>query len=90
MKTFAFLLALILAAFRPAIASAPVHKTIVGCVLSRVFKSENGYIIKIRRRSGRPMNLARWQHKRLRVVGDLLPGDNFYLTDAPTDLGNCR
>ena len=89
MKSLAFLLALTLAAFQPALASAPVRKTIVGCVLNGVFTSENGYVIKTRQHPGNLMILLRWQHKRLRVTGNLLPGDNFYLTSAPIVLGSC-
>jgi hypothetical protein len=78
------------AAFRPALASAPVHKSYVGCVSNGVFKSENGYVIRIRQRAGSPMDLSQWQNKRLRITGNLLPGDNFYLTATPVVVGACH
>lgn len=90
MNSIVIALALILAAFQPTSASAPVRKTIVGCVSSGKFISESGYVIKLRYRPGELMNLSRWNNMRLRVTGDLLPGDDFYLTSAPIVVGRCR
>ena len=78
------------AAFRPALASAPVHETYVGGVANGVFKSECGYVITIRQRAGSPMDLSQWQNKRLRITGNLLPEEFFYLTAAPVVVGPCR
>jgi hypothetical protein len=90
MKSVALFLALTLAALQPALGSAPVHRTMVGCVADGVFTNDGGYVIKIREKSGGLMNLSRWQQQRLQITGSLLPGDNFYLTGAPVVLGPCR
>lgn len=90
MKTLAIALSLALVALQPAFASAPVRKTVVGCVSNGAFRSESGYIIKLRQRPGELMDLSRWNGKRLRISGHLLPGDNFYLRAAPVVLGLCR
>ncbi len=91
MKRFLLALLVTYAALQPALASAPVRKTIVGCVSNGVFTSADGYVIKIRRRPGhQPVNLSRWQNLRLRVTGNLLPGDNFYIEGKPVVLGRCR
>lgn len=78
------------ASLQPAEASRPVRKTIVGCVTNGVFTSNDGYVIKVRQTTGGSVDLSRWQHKRLRITGNLLPGDNFYLTAAPVVIGTCR
>lgn len=76
---------------QPADASRPVRKTIIGCVVNGIFTSDNGYVIRIRRRlSGDRVDLSPWQNRRLQITGDLLPGDNFYLVTAPVVLGPCR
>jgi hypothetical protein len=78
------------ALLQPALASAPVRKTIVGCVSNGAFTSEDGYVITLYQRSGRLLDLSRWQNMRLRAAGALLPGDNFYVDGTPTVLGPCR
>ncbi len=89
-KSIVLALALALVSLQPASASAPVPKAIVGCVSNGTFTSESGYVIKLRRRPGELMNLSRWNGMRLRVTGNLLPGDDLYLTGSPAVLGRCR
>jgi hypothetical protein len=36
------------------------------------------------------MDLSQWQNKRLRITGNLLPEEFFYLTAAPVVVGPCR
>jgi hypothetical protein len=76
--------------FRPALASAPVHKTYAGCVHNGVYTSENGYVIRIRQAGGKPLDLSKWDNKRLRITGNLLPGDVFFLTAPPVVVAPCR
>jgi hypothetical protein len=78
------------AALRPAQASAPVPRTFVGCVSNGVYTNENGYVIRIRQSGGALIDLSQWEKKMLRISGNLLPGDNFYLTAAPVVVGPCR
>ena len=74
-----------------ALASAPVRKTFIGCVANGVYTNENGYVIRIRQSGSRELlDLSRWEKKMLRITGNLLPGDNFYLTAAPVVVGPCR
>ena len=89
MKSLALSLLIICACLQAPLASAPVRKTIIGCVSNGVFTSENGYIIKLRQLSGAPLNLSRWQNQRLQVTGNLLPGDIFFIVDAPIGRGRC-
>jgi hypothetical protein len=79
-----------LAALQPALASAPVPKTFVGCVLNGAHTNENGYVIRIHQSGGALLILSQWEKKMLRITGNLLPGDNFYLTAAPVVVGPCR
>ena len=90
MKPLLLLVIFACAALQPASASAPVRKTIVGCVSNGVFTSEDGYVIKLRQRGGGPIDASRWQNQRLQVTGNLLPGDNFYIEGKPVVLGPCR
>ena len=78
------------AALQPALASAPVPKTYVGCVSNGVFKSADGYVIRIRHPGGALMDLSQWEKKMLRISGHLLPSDNFYLNAAPVVVGPCH
>jgi hypothetical protein len=77
------------AALSPALASAPVPRTYVGCVLNGVFKNEDGYVIRIRQSGGALMDLSQWEKKLLRITGNLLPSDNFYLSAAPVVIASC-
>jgi hypothetical protein len=90
MKLLLILVFVACGAIQPASASAPVRKTIVGCVSNAVFTSEDGYVIELRQRGGGPVDVSRWQNQRLRVTGNLLPGDNFYIEGKPVVLGPCR
>ena len=74
---------------QPALASLPVPKTYIGCVLNGVFKNEDGYVIRIRQPGGALMDLSQWEKKMLRISGSLLPGDNFYLSAAPVVVAPC-
>ncbi len=73
-----------------ALASAPVPRTFTGCVANGVYTNEDGYVIRIHRSGGVLLNLSPWENKMLRISGNLLPGDNFYLTAAPVVVGPCR
>jgi hypothetical protein len=74
----------------PVEASRPVRKVIVGCVERGVFTSDNGYVIRIRRAAGEPVDLSRWNGRKLRIDGNLLPGDVFFLKQEPSVLGRCN
>jgi hypothetical protein len=90
MKSLMILVFVMCAVFQYAHASAPVRKTITGCVSGGVFRSDDGYVIELRRRSGGTIDVSRWQGRRLRVTGNLLPGDNLYLEGMPAILGRCE
>ena len=77
-------------ALPPGLASAPVPKTFVGCVSNGVYTNEDGYVIRIRQSGGSLLDLSPWEKKMLRITGNLLPGDNFYLTATPVVVGPCR
>jgi len=74
----------------PALASAPVPKTFIGCVSNGVYTNKDGYVIRIHQSGGVLLDLSQWEKKMLRITGNLLPGDNFYLTAAPVVVGPCR
>jgi hypothetical protein len=78
------------AQLQPALASAPVPKTFVGCVSNGVYTNEDGYVIRIHQSGGALLDLSQWEKKMLRITGNLLPGDNFNLTAAPVVVGPCR
>jgi len=77
------------ASLGPASASLPMPKIYVGCVLDGAFRNADGYVIKIRTQSGKPINLVPLQNKKLRITGNLLPGDVFFLTAPPVIVGPC-
>ena len=72
-----------------AMASQPVPRTIDGCIGDGAFTSRDGYEITVVARGGAPFDLRRYEGRRLRIRGDLLPGDNLILTAPPRDLGPC-
>ncbi len=78
------------AQLQPALASAPVPKTFVGCVSNGLYTNEDGYVIRIHQSGGALLNLSQWEKKILRITGNLLPGDNFYLTATPVVVGPCK
>ena len=74
----------------PAMASAPVPRTFTGCVSNGVYTNGDGYVIRIHQSGGALLNLSQWEKKMVRITGNLLPGDNFYLTATPVVVGPCR
>ncbi|MBI3705408.1 MAG: hypothetical protein HY244_16545 [Rhizobiales bacterium] len=78
------------AQWQPALASTPVPRIFVGCVSNGVYTNEDGYVIRIHQSGGALLNLSQWEKKMLRISGNLLPGDNFYLTAAPVVVGPCK
>jgi len=65
-------------------ASAPVAKTATGCVLDGVFVTSDGFRITVSR-----VDLTPYAGKKIRVTGDLYPGDTL-IPNAPIDvLGAC-
>ncbi len=73
-----------------ALASLPVPRTYSGCVVNGVYKSEDGYTIRVHRADGTLVDLSKWEKQRVRITGSLLPSDRFYLKEAPVVLGPCR
>ena len=92
MKRRIFLASMLaVAATLPARASGPVRKTVSGCVRGGIFTSDDGYEFKVRVSSTHaPMNLRPFEGQRVRMTGDLLPGDVFYPGRAPQPLGPCK
>ena len=73
-----------------AVASRPVRRMIVGCVIDVTFFSEDGYVIRVFDRANAPVDLTRWRGRRLGVEGWLSPGDRFNLDGTPRVLGPCK
>lgn len=89
----AMVLACTLAAFSaaPADASRAVRRTITGCVVAGTLVSDDGYRIRVTdSRSREPVDLARYEGRRIRWTGSLLPGDVYFVTAQPVVLGRCR
>lgn len=83
-------LALCLACFGDAaLASRPVPKTIQGCVVGGAFISSNGYRIRVRDTAHAPVDLTPYEDMEIRYFGHLLPGDIYYVREAPAVLGPC-
>jgi hypothetical protein len=78
------------AGIAPALASKPVPKTIVGCVLNGNFVSSDGYDIHPRDASGKETDLRLFEGHTVTISGDLLPGDAFIIKKAPRDSGPCK
>lgn len=58
-------------------ASQPVPRAVTGCVIQGTF-TDGQYSYKVRSRSGDrivEMNLTRWEGRKIRIRGSLLPGD---------------
>ena len=71
-------------------ASRPVHKTIIGCVVDGVLISRDGYRIQVRdSRKAMAVDLSRYEGWLISLTGNLLPGDNFYVTTGPRILRRC-
>jgi len=79
-----------LALASPAPASGPVPRTITGCVKNGVLTSDDGYHITVLSRNNAPMALARFNGKRIRAAGNLLPSDRFYPNQPWQVVGPCR
>lgn len=100
MKTIALTLSFLLLAC-VAFASRPVPVKITGCVKHGVLFSEQtdfgnhvsagGYRIRVTDGRGDVVNLSRYEGRRIKVAGTLLPGDTFILTPGMIRvLGECR
>jgi hypothetical protein len=79
-----------LLAIAPALASAPVPRTIVGCVTSGSFISSDGYHIRPRYAGGNELDLLPYEGRKVRIEGALLPGDLMIVKKRPRDLGPCK
>lgn len=74
----------------PVEGSQPVRKVIVGCVVNGALISSDGYHIRVRDAATREeLRLDRYEGMRVRIRGQLLPGDNHFIQDAPRVLGRC-
>ena len=73
----------------PAIASKPVARVIVGCVVNGVYVSSDGYRISPRYKDGRAVDLRPFEGREVTIAGFLLPGDNFIVRKAPHGSGHC-
>ncbi|ALK08693.1 hypothetical protein [Blastochloris viridis] len=69
-------------------ASGPVRKTYNGGVVDGADVAGR-HIIRLLNRDGRPVDVSAFEGQRLRLIGDLLPGDNFIIVDRPLPLGPC-
>lgn len=83
--------AVLAGAFVPAEASRPVRRTISGCVVDGTLVSDDGYRIRVTdSRTRRRVDLARFEGRRIRYTGSLLPGDVYFVQGRPAVLGPCR
>ena len=86
------LLLVFAAAAPPAAASGPVPAEITGCVTQgRLIGGRTPgarYVIRPER-NGQPLDLRRYEGRRLRFTGNLLPGDRYIVEKGPADLGPC-
>lgn len=74
----------------PVEGSQPVQKVIVGCVVNGALISDDGYHIRVRDSATRKeLRLDRYEGMRVRIRGQLLPGDNYFIEAAPRVLGRC-
>ncbi len=86
----ALAMAAAIAAMTPALASLPVARTLVGCVVNGAFVTSDGYVIDPNHPDGRKVDLRSFEGRRIRMGGALLPGDRFIVKQRPLDLGACR
>jgi hypothetical protein len=71
-------------------ASRPVRKAIVGCVTDGTLISLDGYPIRVMNaRTRAAVDLSRYEGKKVRLSGSLLPGDIYFTDAAPAVLGAC-
>jgi hypothetical protein len=73
-----------------AIASEPVAKVIIGCVVNGAYISSDGYRISPRYQDGREVDLRSFEGREVTIDGFLLPGDHFIVKKAPRDSGLCQ
>jgi len=76
-------------------ASMPVEATVTGCVTDGRFVGGRApgdrYVIRPVTADGmRPVGLRRFEGRRIRLEGALLPGDRLILRGTPVVLGTCR
>lgn len=82
--------ALIVFIATPVEGSQPVQKVIIGCVINGALISNDGYYIRVWDQGKREeLRLDRYNGMRVRIRGQLLPGDNYFIQDAPRVLGRC-
>lgn len=73
-----------------ALASAPVRKTMTGCVMmSGEFFNQTGYRLRVVDRAGAAVDLLPYRGKQLRLEGWINPGDRYTLDGSPRVLGAC-
>jgi hypothetical protein len=72
------------------LASQPVPRTIVGCVVDGAFISSDGYRIRPRDKDGRDVDLHALEGQRAILDGSLLPGDVMFLKTPPRASGPCK
>ena len=71
-------------------ASRPVRRVMIGCVVNGTLVNQNGYRLRVRNgRTRAPVDLSRYEGRQIRFNGSLLPGDIFYVNEAPAVLGRC-
>ena len=71
-------------------ASRPVRRVMIGCVINGTLINQNGYRLRVRNgRTRAPVDLSRYEGRQIRFNGSLLPGDIFYVNEAPAVLGRC-
>jgi hypothetical protein len=82
--------AALLAAAGPAVASQPVRKAQIGCVMmTGEFFNQDGYRLSPTGRDGAPVDLSPYRQKQLSLDGWLNPGDRYTLAAPPRVLGRC-
>lgn len=82
--------AALLAAAGPAVASQPVRKAQIGCVMmTGEFFNQDGYRLVPTGRDGAPVDLLPYRRKQLALDGWLNPGDRYTLAAPPRVLGPC-
>lgn len=73
----------------PAVSSAPIQRSITGCVIEGIFVTSTGYELTQRRRNGSMLDLTVFEGRALTLEGWLHPGDAYDITVAPRDDGPC-
>lgn len=74
----------------PAIASQPVRKAQIGCVMmTGEFLNQDGYRLTPTGRDGAPVDLWPYHRKQLSLDSWLNPGDRYTLAASPRVLGPC-